>query len=31
MAFKQKHDFFGLQGNGLVLTETNENKSASTA
>lgn len=31
MAFQQKHDFFGLQGNGLVLTETNENKSASTA
>lgn len=31
MAFQEKHDFFGLQGNGLVLVETNENKTASTA
>lgn len=31
MAFKSKTDFFGLAGNGLVITESNENKAASTA
>lgn len=31
MAFQQKHDFFGIAGNGIVLTECNENKTASTA
>lgn len=31
MSFKAKTDFFGLAGNGLVITESNENKSASTA
>lgn len=31
MSFQNKHDFFGLAGSGLVITESNENKSASTA
>lgn len=31
MAFKNKTDFFGLAGGGLVITESNENKTASVA
>lgn len=31
MAFQNKVDFFGIAGDGIVLTETNENKTASTA
>lgn len=31
MSFKAKTDFFGLAGSGLVVTESNENKSSSTA
>lgn len=31
MSFKAKTDFFGLAGSGLVITESNENKTASTA
>ena len=30
MSFAAKHDFFGLAGNGLVITDSNENKSATT-
>lgn len=31
MSFKSKTDFFGLAGGGLVITESNENKTASVA
>lgn len=31
MAFQEKHDFFNIAGNGIVLTECNENKTASLA
>ena len=30
MAFQSKYDFFSIAGNGIVLTECNENKVAST-
>jgi len=31
MSFRSKHDFFGLASGGVVITESNENKSCSVA